>query len=87
MFGFPVWATVSANGMEKLQVPDEVTELHIFGDNDQSMTGQAVAYSLAAQSKTVRRRVEVHLPERTGDWNDVLLEEARCRKRDEEHAK
>lgn len=47
LYGIPTWACVTAAGMEKFQVPLEVTQLTIFGDVDRSFTGQKSALTLA----------------------------------------
>lgn len=52
-YGYPVWATVSAGGMESFEVPEGVKHITIFGDNDESYTGQKAAYTLA-QRLTVK---------------------------------
>lgn len=67
-FGIPVWSSISANGMEKWIPPGMTKKVVIFGDCDESFTGQAAAYSLAFKlKKTVD--VEVKIPQK-GDWAD-----------------
>lgn len=73
LFGIPVWSVISANGMAEFQPPAGVREVVIFGDTDESFTGQAAAYSAAKRlvlecglSATVK------LPP-YGDWADVLI--------------
>ena len=56
------WATYSADFMEKLQVPDEVREVVVVGDNDRSFRGQAAAYALAHRVYLKRKAVTVVLP-------------------------
>lgn len=70
----PVWATISAGGMEAFDPPESVTELHIYGDNDASYTGQKAAYDLAQKLAKKRGiRVEVRIPPEPGtDWLDVF---------------
>lgn len=73
LFGLPVWAALNANGMESFLWPNSVRELVIFGDNDESFTGQEAAYTLARRAKSKGVAVRIEIPERPGeDWNDVL---------------
>ena len=74
--GFPAWATGSAGLMEQLQIPNEINEVIIAGDNDRSYTGQAAAYTLARRLTLQKcpKTVTVMLPDSAGaDWNDVLV--------------
>jgi putative DNA primase/helicase len=62
-----VWATISAQGMEALEVPKEVTEVVIWADNDESYTGQAAAYALAKRLTVKEGKwVAVKMPQRMG---------------------
>ena len=68
--GWPVWATISAGGMERMSVPG-VRLLRIYADNDASFTGQAAAYALAKRARAAGVEVEVFTPELCGtDWAD-----------------
>lgn len=72
-FGVPVWSCVSAVGIESFIPPQEVRKVIIFGDNDESGTGQAVAWALAKRLIAAGLAVEVKLPERIGtDWADEV---------------
>jgi putative DNA primase/helicase len=68
----PVWSTVSAGGLKTVVLPQLVTVVHIFADNDENGTGQAAAYEAAARFTKEGRRPIVHVPEQPGDWLDVL---------------
>ena len=76
--GLPVWATVSANGMERFDPPESVERLQIYGDNDISQRGQFAAYSLSRRLVKQGRDAQVFLPQQIGDWNDVLREMRRA---------
>jgi len=88
----PAWAMLGAGNFEQLVIPDTVTKLWIYGDNDANgdFTGQHFAFSLARrarreQKEGVRREVQVFIPKCPGtDWSDIwfrrwqaLLAEAR----------
>lgn len=76
--GVPTWATVSAGGMERFEVP-EIEGLHrviIFADNDASGVGQRAAANLARRLVTQGFEVNVLTPlGKDMDWNDVLTVE------------
>jgi putative DNA primase/helicase len=82
IYGMPVWATTSAIMLEQWQPPSEATSITIFGDSDNNYVGQAAAYILArrlifeAARDKIARSIEVALPPRGLDWNDVLLKKA-----------
>lgn len=71
-FGIPVWAALNATMMSKWLAPEGVEEVVVFGDNDESFTGQAAAFSLA--HKLARKiNVRVEIPDRIGtDWADKI---------------
>lgn len=76
LFGVPVWSTLTAGGIESFEFPRGILRLHVFGDNDESMTGQLAAYALAKRAKQKHIAVEVNLPSLIGtDWLDVLNEQ------------
>lgn len=68
----PVWSCISRGGLESFEPPEGVRSVTIFGDNDRSFSGQAGAYRAAENLKRRKISVEVVLPERVGDFNDVL---------------
>lgn len=75
--GKPVWAAISAGNLEKLWVPDTVSRICIYADNDADFQfdGQASAFILARRLKkasSVARQVKVFVPKTEGsDWADV----------------
>lgn len=71
----PVWATISAGGMEKIKLPPSVKETIIAVDHDESGRGQKPAFLLAqrllAEGMTVKRVI----PPKVGyDFADMLVE-------------
>jgi putative DNA primase/helicase len=73
LWALPVWAALTAGNLEAWQPPDEAQVIHVFGDNDSSMTGQAAAFALAKRLKREGRKVHVHIPDQIDfDWLDVL---------------
>jgi putative DNA primase/helicase len=74
MYGLPVWAALSANGLATFQPPPGLIRLHIFGDNDANFVGQAAANALAAR---ISRKGDIEVtmntpPDVDTDWLDVL---------------
>jgi putative DNA primase/helicase len=70
----PVWACLTANNFETFTPRDSVRALTIFGDNDQSFTGAAAAYSLAKRIAAAKRiAVTVEIPRLDKDWADVWI--------------
>ena len=81
--GLPVWSVISLSGFKRFErVPKGVDKLFIYGDNDESFTGAAGAFELAARLRREHPEltVDVRLPEVPGeDWNDVLLKRLMAR--------
>jgi putative DNA primase/helicase len=76
MTGLPIWAALSENGLQQVELPPLVRKLHIFGDNDRSFVGQAAAFIRAKRAVRDKLEAEVHIPESAGDdWLDVLNRE------------
>jgi putative DNA primase/helicase len=72
LFGFPVWACLSAGQLTTFEPPTGTQRLVVCGDNDADGIGQRAAYTLAAQLAT-RLALEVRIPDQADiDWNDVL---------------
>ncbi|HET9055067.1 MAG TPA: toprim domain-containing protein [Cyclobacteriaceae bacterium] len=81
-FGVPVWAATNANMLECFEPPNGLRELLIFGDNDQSYTGQKSAYVLANKAIVQKKipNVSVHIPDVPGeDWADVVVKQKHAR--------
>jgi putative DNA primase/helicase len=78
LFGVPMWAALTAHGVETFEPPGGLQRLHIFGDNDSNFTGQRAAFVLAHQ---LARTLEIFVnipPEPDTDWNDVLNQQVRA---------
>jgi putative DNA primase/helicase len=70
------YATISAQGMETVELPDSVDLVIILADNDFSFTGQKAAFTLARRMNQLNKRVIVSCPERLGeDHNDFVLQD------------
>jgi len=72
MFGLPGLATGTAGLLEKLEIPAQIKEVVIAGDNDASFTGQASAYILAKRLTKEGKKCKVCIPTKSGtDFNDA----------------
>lgn len=71
-FTLPVWATISANGMDSFAPPPVVQHLDIFADHDINGTGQLAAYKLLNRlALHTSITAAVHIPPTPGtDWAD-----------------
>ena len=71
--GQHVCAAGSANGLEAVELPPEVTQVHIWADRDESGRGEEAAERAAARFQEEGRTVLIHLPPGPGkkDWLDV----------------
>lgn len=70
----PVWAALTANALLTWEPPPHVRNIIVFGDADESLTGQHVAYGLGYRLKRCGHRAEVRIPDDMPcDWNDVLV--------------
>ena len=73
LFGMPCWATLGTERFALVELPQAVTELHLFLDND---AGGRRAEALAREVFGGDRPITVHVPRRPGDdWNDALRRE------------
>lgn len=71
--GVVCWAAISANGMEKIEVPARIETVFIYGDNDANYVGQAAAYNLAKRMSAAGKAVLVFIPDKAGeDYLDVF---------------
>lgn len=70
-YSLPVWATVTANGLETLEVPSCVKKLIIAADNDASGRGQQAAERLQARQIARGITCQILIPDTVGsDWAD-----------------
>ena len=71
LFGIPVWATLGSERLHQIAVPDRVTRLVLFPDND--IAGEIGAASALEAYGMPGRTIEVEYPPNGfKDWNDVL---------------
>jgi putative DNA primase/helicase len=74
LFDVPVWAALSAHGIETFTPPPNIGCLHIFADNDLNFVGQAAAFALARRLGRDGFPLEVHIPPRPdADWLDIAV--------------
>ncbi len=71
LFGLPVWACLSASRLDRLWLPPESLEVHVFADNGDRghEAAERAAGAYLAQGRWVVMRFP---PEHLGDWNDAL---------------
>jgi hypothetical protein len=70
LFEIPVWAALGSR-MDSVELPEEVVEVHVFGDNGKR--GHDAAEKAAEKFTGQGRRVVLRFPpEPFGDWNDAL---------------
>jgi hypothetical protein len=79
--GLPVWACISARGLESVQLPPSIREVYVWADRDASGVGERSAEKLAVRLKSENRKVHILLPNadssetnRSVDWLDVFNE-------------
>lgn len=76
-FAVPCWSTISAGQMVKWRPPEDIDLIGIYGDSDESFTGQIAAYTLARDLKKINCTPKVFLPKTAVDYNDILVDEMR----------
>jgi hypothetical protein len=78
---FPVWAALSANGMQSVEIPSKVFQVKIFPDHDQPTrflfvgkpsVGMTAAKGLATRLQSEAVSVSIIAPARGTDWLDRL---------------
>lgn len=73
LFGWPVWACLSANGLQSLVLPEGVQELLIVADHDAPRpVGYQAAHALAVRSIKQGIKTRIWQPEYPGDALDEL---------------
>ena len=73
MFGMPVWAAISAAGLEGWQAPPQAKRVVVFADHDANGVGQCAAFNLMRRLYMNGVGVEVKVPTKVGtDWVDEL---------------
>lgn len=74
--GIPTWSTISAGGLQAVELPSEVRAVVIFADNDINGRGQTAADALRIRLEREGRNVDVQVCPLLGkDWNDFLCEQ------------
>jgi len=74
--GLPVWACVSAFGLEHAALPDDAQDVFIFADHDRNGVGQRAGERLERRLLREGRRVRLLVPTLPdSDWLDVLNEQ------------
>jgi len=70
----PVWAALSATGIEKLILPPDATHVVIAGDNDANGTGQEAAHKAAKRFLREGRSAKIALPPIPDtDFNTMII--------------
>ncbi len=71
LFDLQVCCSLSASRLDRLWLPPEAVEIHVFGDT--GAPGHAAAARAAKVYQAQGRRVVVRFPpQHFGDWNDAL---------------
>ncbi|MBR1238181.1 toprim domain-containing protein [Bradyrhizobium sp. AUGA SZCCT0182] len=75
MAEIPVWASLGCQRLHRVDLPEIVQEVHIFGDNDAS--GRAAAQRASEVHMALGRRVVLRFPpDGLKDFNDLLNADA-----------
>lgn len=73
LFGLPVWACLSANGLINFALPSGIHTLYIVSDNDANGTGYQAMQKLSARAMNAGLQVQYWQPETVGhDALDAL---------------
>jgi len=69
----PAFAALNANGLANFEVPDGITQVSIYSDNDGSFCGQKSAFILAERLVKEGIEVIVKIPKKIdSDWLDII---------------
>jgi putative DNA primase/helicase len=71
--GLPVWAAVSTGLMVSVAVPESVKRVWVMADNDENGAGESAAVKLVSRLLKEGKDARLVMPDKFGDWNDVLL--------------
>ena len=72
MHNVPVWASLGAGRLAKVEIPDSVREVIIFADNDDA--GRKAAQDAQEKWRLRNRKVRILNPSSAfNDWNDALM--------------
>src|ERR1019366_8529363 len=75
MAEIPVWASLGCQRLHRIELPEVVQEVHIFGDND--VSGRAPAQRASEGHMELGRRVVLRFPpDGLKDFNDLLNADA-----------
>jgi putative DNA primase/helicase len=72
LFRIPTWSVLNACGIESFEPPPGCEQLFIFADNDANGRGQLAATRAVARLRGLVA-VEIRIPARLKDWDDVLI--------------
>jgi putative DNA primase/helicase len=78
LFGIPVWAVLSTNGLKTFCPPEGIKSILILGDNDKNFAGQEAAYHAASKLVLKGYQVQVNIPDTPGnDWLNEFCKEVK----------
>ena len=69
--GLPAWAALSTSGLKTLDLPQDLLDLIVLADGDDS--GEDAARNCARRWEREGRRVRIARPPRGLDFNDILM--------------
>jgi hypothetical protein len=73
LFRRPGWAALSASGLKAQELPPEVREVWLAGDNDESLAGQEAVLFAYGRHTAEQRHVKIMLPHHPGEDFNVVL--------------